>query len=122
MSKHKIFVYGTLRSGFHNNYLLSDSKLLGKGKTKSKMAMFITGIPYVNRSSEEYPIVGEVYEVDSPSLKRLDMLEGHPDWYRRESEVIVMDNGEELEAELYINDNTKNLAETGDYEQNIQRH
>lgn len=120
-NNHNIFVYGTLRSGFHNNYLLDGAKLIGKGKTKTKMAMFLSGIPYVNRSQEKYQIVGEVYEVDDSTLKRLDRLEEHPDWYKREPEPILMENGEEITAELYLNDNNKNLAETGDYETNIKR-
>jgi gamma-glutamylaminecyclotransferase len=120
-NSHNIFVYGTLRSGFHNNYLLMNAKLIGKGKTKTKMAMFISGIPYVNRSSPEYQIVGEVYSVDDSTLKRLDSLEGHPDWYKREPEPIIMDDGEEIIAELYLNDNSKNLAKSGDYENNIKR-
>jgi gamma-glutamylcyclotransferase (GGCT)/AIG2-like uncharacterized protein YtfP len=29
-------------------------------------------------------IAGEVYRVDSETLDALDVLEGHPDWYKRE--------------------------------------
>ena len=35
-----IFVYGTLMTGFKNNYLLSNCQLLGFGETKEKFGLY----------------------------------------------------------------------------------
>lgn len=86
-----VFVYGTLKRGKHNNYLMSNSKYLGVGVTKRKYAMYEHGIPYVSQKTQTTEIVGELYEVDRHTLKSLDMLEGHPDWYvRQEVEVLFI--------------------------------
>lgn len=111
-----IFVYGTLRKGFGNHRLLSSAKFLGNARTNEKYGMFGGGIPFVNKHTPHYPIVGEIYEVDEPTLKRLDGLEGHPDWYYREPiKATLEDTGEVVEAEIYFNDYSNNLFPTGDY-------
>lgn len=43
-------------------------------------------------------VVGEVYEVDEPTLAELDRLEEHPDFYRRTR--IVLASG--ITAETYL--------------------
>ena len=110
----KVFVYGTLKSGFSNNILLSQSTLLGPGVTESLYAMYEDGIPYVSKSSEQSQISGEVYMVDSQSLDNLDLLEGHPRWYKREKTKISYFNVDgELttdDAWLYFNEHIPNKA------------
>tara|TARA_R110000744_G_scaffold161885_1_gene278462 strand:- start:758 stop:1159 length:402 start_codon:yes stop_codon:yes gene_type:complete len=110
----KVFVYGTLKSGFSNNILLSQSTLLGPGVTENLYAMYEDGIPYVSKSSEQSQISGEVYMVDSQSLDNLDLLEGHPRWYKREKTKISYFNVDgELttdDAWLYFNEHIPKRA------------
>lgn len=85
-----VFVYGTLKKAYHNNYLLRTAKYLGEALTDQPYQMVGVGIPYVIHPDNTHPdaevrrVVGEVYEVDDATLEDLDSLEGHPDWYRRE--------------------------------------
>ena len=45
-----------------------------------------------------HAITGEVYEVDAKMLARLDVLEGHPRYYRRA--VITLADGSSAETYL----------------------
>ncbi|WP_423792692.1 gamma-glutamylcyclotransferase family protein [Methanocaldococcus indicus] len=112
-----IFVYGTLRSECWNNKkYLKNSKFVGKGKTKEKYAMYADLIPYVVEDEKISHIVGEVYDVDEETLRRIDMLEGHPTFYKRKKVKIVLDNGEEVEAWLYFYPEPYGvLVKSGDY-------
>jgi len=75
----KVFVYGSLLSGFSNHGLLKTATFLGPAKTPKGFAMLDLGyFPGVIPSDiHETPIFGEVYEVDDETLQRLDRLEGY---------------------------------------------
>jgi len=110
-----LFVYGTLMSGFGNNVLLRDQKLIGSGETVNDYTMYASGIPFVSDEKETSKIKGELWEVHPSRMPSLDGLEGHPDWYQRKLVPITVD-GEEFQAWLYFNtDNRGNLIEDGDY-------
>lgn len=85
--KKNIFVYGTLKKGYWNNYLLDGAKFLGEALTDKPYRLLGTGVPYA--VPEEYddgglPVKGEVYEIETGRhLSRLDNLEGHPNVYTR---------------------------------------
>ena len=99
---HKIFAYGTLRRGFHNFRLLEDSKFLGNATTAPEFTMLhLGGFPGIVRGGET-TIHGEVFEVDEPTLQRLDRLEGHPNFYRREETAVTLEDGNELPVSLYV--------------------
>lgn len=87
-----VFVYGTLKKGFGNHYLLSDAALLGQAVTKEHYALYVSGIPFVTRNKQVSPIHGEVYLVGQATLKDLDRLEGHPNWYKREQISVYLQN------------------------------
>lgn len=116
----KVAVYGTLREGQHNNYLLARSNYLGTGKTVEKYRMASRVIPYVSKEDKtnKVNVVIDLYEVDDKQLKRLDMLENHPRWYKRE-QINVLVGGQTHTAWLYFNevenyDVIKNIK-NGDY-------
>jgi gamma-glutamylcyclotransferase (GGCT)/AIG2-like uncharacterized protein YtfP len=103
----KVFVYGTLKRGKGNNYLLGDSPLIGTATTKEGFVLFNCGFPKAVDFTKDalshplLPVKGEVYDVDDRTLRRLDSLEGHPDWYCRRY-VPVQVGDEEQEAMMYV--------------------
>lgn len=111
-----VAVYGTLRSGYGNHFLLGGVECLGTGLTQERFTMLSSGFPVCLRDPEESEdfktqVVVEVYDLSSHPrpeqvLRRLDNLEGHPDWYKRE--VIRINMGDEVvEAWMYIMPGTR---------------
>ena len=102
MTLHTLFVYGTLKRSFSNHHLLENSQFLGTGYTRTKYAMYTSGIPFVVKAEEVSHIYGELYQVDDTTLKQLDWLEGHPNWYCREQVEIVSASEQTVSAWLYF--------------------
>lgn len=80
----KVFVYGTLKKGYGNSYLLESSTYLGKHTTEEEYTMYSLGAFPAIMHSGDTSITGEVYEIDDSTLTRLDTLEGYPHLYSRE--------------------------------------
>jgi gamma-glutamylcyclotransferase (GGCT)/AIG2-like uncharacterized protein YtfP len=86
-----VFVYGTLLAGESNHRLLDRAEFVGEAETEVGFTMLDLGsFPGVVRAGEGR-VVGEVYQVDERTLAKLDQLEGHPYFYRRER--IRLDDG-----------------------------
>lgn len=101
---HVVAVYGTLKSG-HGNHdrLMGKAKFLGTGETFTKYPMVVSGIPYlIDRAGKGHHVKVEVYRVTTEELRKLDILEGHPDWYVRTALTIKMDKGSTLTAWVYM--------------------
>ncbi len=79
----KIGVYGTLKKGEGNSYLLENSEYLGKKVLYNVGITDRPGFPFAYKV-DGYRTTVEVYDVDEITLKSIDSLEGHPDWYKRE--------------------------------------
>lgn len=82
----KVFVYGTLMKDMYNNYLLKDSEFLGKSLVENLLLFdlgFFPGCVKLNFNSDSR-VMGEVYNIDFPTLENLDYLEGYPTLYSRE--------------------------------------
>ncbi len=87
-----VFVYGSLRLGFHNHALLETSGYLGDFTTSPSYTMYDMGeFPAVAEGGST-AIYGEVYKVSGDVLALLDKLEGHPEWYCRS--LITTDYGD----------------------------
>jgi gamma-glutamylcyclotransferase (GGCT)/AIG2-like uncharacterized protein YtfP len=115
-----VAAYGTLREGWGNNArYLKDSKHLGTGKTVNKYTMRSSGIPFVSKEPLT-TIVVDVYKVNNETLNRLDSLEGHPEWYRREKTDVVL-NDKVIPCWLYFNEGYKDapIVESGDFNSKI---
>jgi len=100
--KHRVFVYGTLKRGFPNHFFLEGQKRLGGATTADTYALYEDEYPLVSRQERVSRIRGEVYEVGDTILKRLDTLEDHPAFYRREEVEVDLDSGERVTAWLYF--------------------
>jgi gamma-glutamylcyclotransferase (GGCT)/AIG2-like uncharacterized protein YtfP len=84
----RVFVYGTLKAGRYNHDLLRDAELLGTHVLRGPIAMVdLAHYPCVVQSPEQLPetgaVLGEVYRIDEDTLAGLDLLEGHPSYFRR---------------------------------------
>tara|TARA_R100000353_G_scaffold174044_1_gene141255 strand:+ start:190 stop:621 length:432 start_codon:yes stop_codon:yes gene_type:complete len=102
-NKHLVFVYGTLREGFNNHYLLTTSKWIDYGITDKKYYMSELGIPFVVEKPDLTKIKGELYEVSDDTLEILDLLEGHPNFYKRKKVNIKSNfSGKIVKAWLYF--------------------
>ena len=105
MKKYRIAVYGTLRVGFHNHSLLivsTGTDYLGMRKIKGYILVCDT-IPYAVHSEGDY-VVAEIYDVTKDVLDEIDVLEGHPNWYKREK---IDEDG----TEMYIYRDSNILGE-----------
>jgi len=101
-----VFVYGTLRMGCGNNYLLRNARYLGERLTKDFYHMTVSGcVPFIDvaplTSNFKAQVKGDLFLVtDEETMEDLDALEGHPDWYCRK--VMELASGEP--AWIYLND------------------
>lgn len=95
----KVAVYGSLRSGLHNNSILGtegvDSKYLGSDRV-SGYHLFAPGhdcFPYaVAMGGAQDLMTVEIYEVTDEVFKNLDCLEGYPHHYSRSIEQTIHGN------------------------------
>jgi gamma-glutamylaminecyclotransferase len=99
-----VAVYGTLKKGYGNYYsYLTSSKYIGGGTTKEKYPLIVKGLPYlIEEGGKGYNVEVDVFKVSDTVLKKLDMLEGHPNWYRRKQIDIVV-GGKTLVCWIYFN-------------------
>jgi gamma-glutamylaminecyclotransferase len=112
-----IFVYGTLRQGFHNHHYVRGSLFLGTATTLAQYAMYVAaGIPYVMANEARYRICGEIYRVDATMLAALDRLEEHPHVYCRQEAAVVLKDGRQTLVHVYFARSRQGiLAATGDF-------
>ena len=90
----RIFVYGTLKTGFPNFHINTGQRVPGEFVTVQRFPLYLVGptqVPWlVNRPGEGEFVVGEVFEVDATTLARMDVLEqiDEPLWYAREPLLV----------------------------------
>jgi len=102
-----IMVYGTLKKGHSNNDLLQFAAYLGECKTRnSSFILKESGCPMVYLDPNGFRLKGELYLVSPEDMLHVDMLEGHPRWYRRHR--VPLDDG--TLAWLYIMPNRDDTA------------
>jgi gamma-glutamylcyclotransferase (GGCT)/AIG2-like uncharacterized protein YtfP len=107
MTTHRVFVYGTLKSGLWNNGLLAGIAHTD-AVTKDKYKMQSGRVPFL-LAGDVAQVRGEVYEVDDHVLRRLDLLEGYDPGhhgrgtYNREKIDVLLrsDNGFNRPAKAY---------------------
>ena len=94
----RVFVYGTLRAGEPNHYLLDDHNLVGEARTEPAFELVSLGAFPAMIPGGTTAVVGEVYEVDPVTLAALGRLEGHPRFYQRRT--IRLEGGDEVSTYL----------------------
>lgn len=97
-----VFVYGTLRRGWHHHGLLAEARFLGLAETQARYALYVDVVPKVIAAEAVSVIKGELYLVDGYTLARLDDLEDHPFDYRRELVPVTREDGSTALAWLYF--------------------
>jgi gamma-glutamylaminecyclotransferase len=112
-----IFVYGSLLSGERNHRVLEGARLIGEARTAPSFSLHDLGSYPAMVADGTYAIVGELYEVDEPTLARLDTFEGHPSYYERCT--IRLENGGTAETYLLPRDQAGRapLIASGDWRQ-----
>ena len=104
VEKNYVFVYGTLKRGFGNHWLLENSEFKGECILHGNFEMYKSGmIPYViqTEGDGDAEIHGELYLVNGYTKNQLDALEGVPHHYV-DRKVAVNVDGESTMASIYI--------------------
>ncbi len=102
-----LFVYGTLRQGLQNHHLLESATYMHEYTIPPNYIMIGTkskSFPYLIKgehilSLTPTAIIGELYDIPSTLMERLDILEDHPYTYTRQLishdppiEAYIVDN------------------------------
>jgi gamma-glutamylaminecyclotransferase len=100
----KVFVYGTLKRGYHNHRLLAGAKYLGEANLNGPHILLDAGFPVcVKLPTGAGLVTGELYEVTAEQLKRLDQLEGEGRMYHRRKRKFTTPEGK-CRAWIYLGD------------------
>lgn len=101
-----VFVYGTLKRGFGNHRVMqmAGGQFVCEGKTADRLPLIQHGLPFLlDQPGHGHHVEGEIFRVpDRDGWKRLDRLEGHPDFYCRKLINIMGEDGETYEAWTYF--------------------
>ena len=86
MTSYRIFVYGTLMKGEPNHFLIDrdpKNKFIKQAATTRNFNLFdLGGFPGMTMPGNN-SVLGEIYEVTARTIRDLDILESHPQFYRR---------------------------------------
>lgn len=102
----KLFVYGTLKKGYTNHYILEmlGAELIGKAMLPNS-ELYVgrlpdcRRLPYLIKGDDK--VSGELYHVPKKALKYLDIFEGVPHFYNREK-LTVTTRDDKVEAWIYV--------------------
>jgi gamma-glutamylaminecyclotransferase len=103
----KLFVYGSLKTGYWNNGKLRTCHLAGVAYSYEKYHLVADAFPFaIPETSHMFdcpalPIKGEVWDVDRPTLADIDAMEGEGHWYFRETRKFFMEKGGIVDAFIY---------------------
>lgn len=115
MNKQYLAVYGTLKRGYGNNYLMEMAGMpfAGTGST-AESSFFLQGGGFpICRDGGNQRVAVEVFEFDSfDDIVDIDHLEGHPDWYVRRQVPVELDTGETVSAWMYIQEPLSDVLRT----------
>lgn len=112
--EHLIAVYGTLKHSYSNYHrYLSNADYVDIGETIDKYPLIIDGLPYlVDDVGIGHNVDVDVFKVNDAELKQIDMLEGHPRWYKRKQIKIRTCSEGVLKCWVYFNPTEDYLNQT----------
>jgi gamma-glutamylcyclotransferase (GGCT)/AIG2-like uncharacterized protein YtfP len=92
MSKHRVFVYGSLRrdNAGAMSVRFPDAAYVGDGKVRGRL-YDLGAYPALLLDESGAQVTGEVYEVTDETLNKLDQFELTSDYERRDVEVEIGD-------------------------------
>jgi gamma-glutamylcyclotransferase (GGCT)/AIG2-like uncharacterized protein YtfP len=111
VQKTSLFVYGSLKIGFHNHKILEGAIFSGKATTVKKFAMFESNngaFPRLveTKSEKAKKIYGQVFEIYNPELlRKIDNFEGLN--YERKKIKIENSEGKIQYAFVYVSNNVE---------------
>jgi gamma-glutamylcyclotransferase (GGCT)/AIG2-like uncharacterized protein YtfP len=97
MNKHLVFVYGTLRRGGSNHYMLENSDFVGSHETEPRYTMFRLGQFPAVVARGVTSIIGEIYRIEDEVFSLLDELECFPHVFSRQ--ILATPSGD---AWMYV--------------------
>lgn len=97
---HKVFVYGTLKTGFHNNKRILSEYTGVKAKAPGIDLHKGPHFPFAVKGKGV--AIGELFEVSDSTLLQLDRLEGHPNFYERTEIEVWDENYKRHTAWIYL--------------------
>jgi len=113
----RVFVFGTLKSGFPNHHVNQGEQLPGHFVTRSPYPLYLVGARHspwlIDDPGAGFRVRGELYRIDPEGLQRMDQLEriSEADGYRRRNiELIDEHSGNSLNAAVYLKPREQFLA------------
>jgi len=99
-----VFVYGTLKRGFANHYLMEGQEFVGEARTAPGFVLHdLGGYPgMVADAAAAEGVSGEVWSVDDECLSGLDVLEGTSEGLYRRERVPLLDPYAQRHVEAYL--------------------
>ena len=101
MENNYLFVYGTLKRGFGNNYILRNSEFIGSAVSEDKFVVYDCGFPCAYPDYNGKKIKGEIYKLTEEDFIFTDRLESNGYLYNREVQEFITKKGL-IKAWIYI--------------------
>ncbi len=101
-----LFVYGTLRKGFDNEYaatLARSAHFAGRGRVRGTLYLIAQYPGLILATEGDDWVIGEIYHLDDSgkTLRTLDHYEGS-EQFQRVAAPVLMDSGAWIQAHVYI--------------------
>ena len=100
----RVFVYGTLKRGGRNHAYLTGQQFISEARTTPGYTLYSLGdYPGMVRSVDvTNDVTGEIWEVDTACLARLDQLEGVAEGLYERVSIALAPPHSSLTAETYL--------------------
>ena len=112
MRKNLVAVYGTLKRGKTNHFImdLMSAEFLDEGKTVEKYPLTSDGkLPYLfDKKGIGHRIAVEVYRVSDAALAVIDRFECHPKFYERKTAKCELSTGKIIDCFDYFTAQNRN--------------